>query len=562
MEELIRKCLPTYEISNKLGKGVHGNVFSITDTLKDRAVKIVPLLVERTRLYSTPGEMDSRISQDFHAVREYYEKIKGEGVVEIYDFHLVERESSEQQAQAFLIIVMELCQDNLQDHVVTHYPLSADTVQKLMTSLAKTLNRLYQEAKDTFLVTDLKPSNLLLRRDGSLLLGDLGGLKRLSSLSTISTAQFSPSWSAPELVLLGNSPGLSGAIYSYGLVSYFMWEGHLPYEDKTFIERVELLKKDGIRFSRKDVPEFIREIINWCTEFSIDNRPARFDEILDTLSRSEADLDTTSSGDTGTVIEPEESSGDMSDTIVMDSSPQGPETEKEAEEPGRIVKEPVSGIKFVWVPDGDFLTGRPPEDAEAYPNEKPQRQIHVDGFWIGMYPVTQGQWKAVMGSNPSYFPKGANYPVEQVSWKASLEFAERLSELCAHRHEFALPTEAQWEYAARSGGRDEKYAGGDDAGALSWNMKNSGFSTHPVGEKEANGLGIYDMSGNVMEWCGDHYLGHAGDGSISSGSDQMKRVCRGGSWNHDERHCRTTARRGVPMGLRYSYLGLRVVINP
>ncbi|MFC1883652.1 SUMF1/EgtB/PvdO family nonheme iron enzyme [Thermodesulfobacteriota bacterium] len=560
MEELIRKCLPTYEISDKLGKGVHGNVFSITDTLKDRAVKIVPLLVERSRLYSSPGEMDSRISQDFHAVREYYENIKGEGVVEIYDFHLVERESSQQQAQAFLVIVMELCQDNLQDHVVTHYPLSADTVQNLMTSLAKTLRRLYQEAKDTFLVTDLKPSNLLLRKDGSLLLGDLGGLKRLSSISTISTAQFSPSWSAPELVLLGNSPGISGAIYSYGLVSYFMWEGHLPYEDKTFIERIELLKKDGIRFSRKDVPGFIREIINRCTEFRVDNRPGQFDEILNMLRRSPAHLDTASSVGAKTVVEPGEFSGDMSDTIAMDTSPQEPK--KKIEKPGRIIKEPVSGIKFVWIPDGDFLMGRPPEDAEAYPNEKPERQIHVDGFWIGMYPVTQGQWKAVMGSNPSYFPKGANYPVEQVSWKASLEFAMRLSGLCADRHEFALPTEAQWEYAARSGGKKEKYAGGDDAGALSWNMNNSGFSTHPVGGKEANGLGIYDMSGNVMEWCGDPYFDPTGDESVSSGSDQMKRVCRGGSWNHDERHCRTTARRGVPMGFKYSYLGLRVVINP
>ena len=131
-------------------------------------------------------EMDSRISQDFHAVREYYEKIKGEGVVEIYDFHLVGSESSAQQAQAFLIIVMELCEDNLANHVVTHYPLSADRVFDLMMELAKTLRRLHQEARDTFLVTDLKPTNLLLRKDGSLLLGDLGGLKRLSSISTIS----------------------------------------------------------------------------------------------------------------------------------------------------------------------------------------------------------------------------------------------------------------------------------------------------------------------------------------------------------------------------------------
>ena len=101
MEEIIRKCLPTYEIKSKLGNGVHGNVYSITDRLKERAVKIVPLVVERSLSYSSPDKMDSKVSQDYHAVREYYEKIKGEGVVEIYDFHLVEKESSEKQTKAF-----------------------------------------------------------------------------------------------------------------------------------------------------------------------------------------------------------------------------------------------------------------------------------------------------------------------------------------------------------------------------------------------------------------------------------------------------------------------------
>jgi formylglycine-generating enzyme required for sulfatase activity len=560
MKELIKKCLPTYEISGKLGKGVHGNVFSINDGLKDRAIKIVPLQVERSRFYSSPGEMDSRISQDFHAVREYYEKIKGEGVVEIYDFHLLEGESSQQQAQAFLIIVMELCQDNLQDHVVTHYPLPARTVVDFMTGLAKTLKRLYQDAKGTFLVTDLKPSNLLLRKDGGLLLGDLGGLKRLSSISTVSTAQFSPNWSAPELVLMGNSPGISGAVYSYGLVSYFMWEGHLPYEHKNFIERIELLKKEGIKFSRTDIPGELMDLMGKCTEFNIDRRPGKFDEVLDMIAGRPINRQAPPERDMRKAMAIGGSSDDISDKAIVNSREHAPE--KEGEKPGRVVREPVSGIKFVWVPGGEFMIGSPSDDPEAHINEKPRRKVHVDGFWIGMYPITQGQWKSIMGNNPSHFKKGANFPVEQVSWKASQDFIMRLTELCADRHDFALPSEAQWEYAARSGGMEQKYAGGDDAESVSWNMDNSNFSTHPVGEKEPNGLGIYDMSGNVLEWCEDPYFDHIREGSESSGSGQMKRACRGGSWSMEPGQCRTTARKGFPLGLRYSNLGFRIVIKP
>ena len=140
-------------------------------------------------------------------------------------------------------------------------------------------------------------------------------------------------------------------------------------------------------------------------------------------------------------------------------------------------------------------------------NESPEHEVTVSGFWIGKYAVTQGQWQKVMGNNPSGFQKGDNYPVETVSWDDAKAFILKLNGKSGCT--FRLPTEAEWEYAARSGGKAEKYAGGNDIDAVAWYGANSGKSTHPVGTKAPNGLGIYDMSGNVWQWCEDVYDANA-----------------------------------------------------
>ena len=200
-------------------------------------------------------------------------------------------------------------------------------------------------------------------------------------------------------------------------------------------------------------------------------------------------------------------------------------------------------------------------------NEKPVHDVKLDSFYIAKYPVTQGQWEKVMHNNPSCFKEGDNYPVENLSWNDTQEFIKKLNEMNKDtQYEFRLPTEAEWEYAARSGGKKEKYAGGDHIDDFAWYSKNSN-STHPVGEKMPNGLGLYDMSGIVWEWCEDNYSKkayskHTKENPVFLESKAGSRVLRGGAWSDDASHCRAAYRSWNEPSYRYSLIGFRLVSSP
>ena len=196
-------------------------------------------------------------------------------------------------------------------------------------------------------------------------------------------------------------------------------------------------------------------------------------------------------------------------------------------------------------------------------NEQPVHEVSIDQFYMGRFPVTQEQWKILMHENPSQF-KGDHHPVERVTFQAVLDFAKRLTEVNQGKLIFMLPTEAQWEYAARSGGRNEKYAGGDNFEKLAWCEENSESGTNPVGKKTPNGLGIYDMSGNVWEWCHDYFSENAYrfHDNINPVCEKKgpDRVIRGGGWNTDAWSARCARRFGFPAQYFGSSLGFRLVL--
>lgn len=231
----------------------------------------------------------------------------------------------------------------------------------------------------------------------------------------------------------------------------------------------------------------------------------------------------------------------------------------------------VGGVNFTMklVEGGTFQMGAQRTNSSGqnyipyvYSSESPVHSVTLSTFYMGETEVTQALWQAVMGSNPSYF-KGGNLPVERVSWNDCQEFIRKLNQKTDRN--FRLPTEAEWEYAARGGKKSNryKYAGSDVIGNVAWYHDNSRIQTHPVATKSPNELGLYDMSGNVWEWCSDKY------DSYSSGSQTnpqgsfygSTRVLRGGSWCDFAVDCRVSIRGNDGPGYTISNYGFRLVLS-
>ena len=267
---------------------------------------------------------------------------------------------------------------------------------------------------------------------------------------------------------------------------------------------------------------------------------------------------TISEGQTASISGSLTSTASTFGTNVLSSSSSSPS--------GNTITIPVKNgisIEMVKVEAGSFNMGATPEMQAPYEVEKPVHRVTLtNNYYIGKYEVTQALWQAVMGSNPSHF-KGDDLPVEQVSWNDCQDFISKLNAMTGKR--FRLPSEAEWEYAARGGkkSRGYQYSGSNTLGDVAWYEGNSGSKTHAVGTKQPNELGIYDMTGNVYEWCQDWYGSYSSSpqtnpiGAVSGSS----RVDRGGSWFFTAKHCRSSYRFNLTPGYRLNFLGLRLVLS-
>ena len=225
------------------------------------------------------------------------------------------------------------------------------------------------------------------------------------------------------------------------------------------------------------------------------------------------------------------------------------------------LQETPDAMEFVRIPAGSFVMGSPEDEQGRRDREGPQREVRISqDFWMGKYEVTQGEWEAVMGSNPSYNKDcGSRCPVENVSWDDTQEFIRKLNEReTGSGQVYRLPTEAEWEYAARAGTTGARHGALDE---IAWYRDNSDLTAHPVGHKRANAWGLHDMLGNVLEWTADWYGAYA-SGKVTDPagpSTGSQRVYRGGTWAEHARYIRSADRLKNSPGFRFPTVGFRLV---
>ena len=442
---------------------------------------------------------------------------------------------------------------------------------------------------------DIKPANIMMSRaTGRAVLIDFGVAKQYDATTgeatTTTPVGRTPGYAPLEQYSLSGVSSFTpqSDIYSLGATLYKLVTGNTPPE-------ATAMPKDAVLPYPEDVSAPVRRAITAAMQSHKEDRPARVEDFLQLLHsqpkpKPSPDDDTTDIDDNPKVIvvdtepkpvsEPEQPRRKWLPWVVgvavaaiafvavmllrpeqqhdiLEATPTATDTEIIAEQQSNLPE-----IEMVYVSGGTFTMGATSEQgSDAYDREKPAHSVTLSGYYIGKYEVTQELWKAVMGSNPSYY-KGDNLPVEQVSWNDVQEFLRKLNAMTGKR--YRLPTEAEWEFAARGGNssRGYKYSGSNSLGSVAWYTDNSGNRTHAVGTKSPNELGIYDMSGNVWEWCQDWY------GSYSSSSQRnpqgpnsgSHRVRRGGSWFTDARCCRVSYRSHITPDSRNRNLGFRLAL--
>jgi hypothetical protein len=286
-EKLIKKFLPNFEISGELGKGAFGAVYKIKDDLKERAAKIVGLDASTGIENGQVVSADNKIERDFRHIVESYERIACDEIVTVYDFYMAPG-GIEGMDSAHALVIMEIYPAALDKFVIESYqetgrPLELMVAKKLIEKVATMLGNLYN--KTGFLFEDFKPDNILIKEhlgDLKVVVGDIGGLKNVVSIG-ITGSQVTPTYAAPEVIRQGQVPDMRSIIYSYGLLCFFILEGHLPYEDQRFAARFDMLKNQGLPFERTDVPDNIHKIMLKCLAFDSNDRFASFDDVMQAL---------------------------------------------------------------------------------------------------------------------------------------------------------------------------------------------------------------------------------------------------------------------------------------
>jgi formylglycine-generating enzyme required for sulfatase activity len=471
--------------------------------------------------------------------------------------HLLDVQFATRVAEC-LVIAMPLCDENLMDRLrASPAGLPRDELLGYMEELAHAvdfLNEPRHRGEDGSLVgvqhRDIKPLNIFLV-GGSVRLADFGLAKILESASGVHTGIMTVAYAAPE-VSTGRMSRWTDQ-YSLAVTYVQLRTGKLPFVGKSLVQ---------VRHAHSNNPPNLSGL-------SEDERPV----VARALAKQPEQRWPTCREFVRALI----AAAQEDDRRAPDPAATTLITRRVPARPPKVISNTI-GMKLVLIPAGEFLMGSPDPDTQAYGNEKPQRRVRITRpFYLGATPVTQGQYRLIVGTNPSSFKGAEDLPVESITWHEAVAFCNTLSEregLKPFYHSgsgahlggdgYRLPTEAEWEYACRTGSTT-RFSFGDDEASLgehAWFSGNSGSQTHPVGQKHPNAWGLYDMHGNVWEWCEDwyeaNYYAKSPDADPLCLSGASGHVVRGGCWSRAPRFARSAYRVSGSPEARSDGLGFRL----
>jgi len=486
-----------YTVEEKLGQGSFGAVYKVYDRELEieKALKIIPEAISNDKEAMISLRKEASIMA----------KLNHTNIVHIYDFHY---------SGEIKYIDMEYVEGESLADIKTEKPNKKFTEEEVKQYAIQILEGLNYAHKQNVIHKDIKPQNIMLDKSGKIRIMDFGiaesvqgSMSRLENTGSSGTLVYM----SPEQIR-GKDVGKEADIYSLGATLYELLNGNPPFYKGDITYQIINKQPENI----KGITEQMNEIIQKCLKKDMKERYSNCEEFGKALLNKGIAKD---------------------EVIVKENSKTKPKT---------IINEYAG--EMIFVKGGTFSMGS--NDGEA--NEKPIHEVYVDDFYIGKYVVTQKHWKEIMGNNPSRF-KGDNLPVEYISWNDLQQFIKKINQKTV-KH-YRLPTEAEWEYAARGGKEtihesfQTKYAGSNNIDNVAWyGYEKSGKKTQPVGTKQPNELGIYDMSGNVWEWCSDwydkYYYSNSRQNNPQGHNSGKYRILRGGSWSYNPYYCRVAKRGG------------------